>query len=340
MKKICISVLSTQYRALFIACLSILTAISAQAEIKSAGEIPSGAQKAYVGVFLMNVYDMDYAANSFYADFYLWMKWKGDIDPMADMEFANYVEKWGFTRELLNDTLIVLSDGYKYNIMRVEGRFYYPFKLDRYPLDTQALKIQIENSMYNTNDLVYLQDTSKSGISNVLKIPGWDIEGLSADENVNEYATNFGDPDVPVNEPYSNLTFKLHISRPMSFFLWKLLLPLLVVMISSLGTMLIYPEFIDARISLPIGALLSAVFLQQSYTSSLPDVGYMILMDKIYVLCYVLIISGLIESIITANWASSEEEDDIKRVRRFDFRYIAIAFTILIGGAITIVLTA
>jgi Ca2+/Na+ antiporter len=68
---------------------------------------------------------------------------------------------------------------------------------------------------------------------------------------------------------------------------------------------------------LPIGGLLTAVFLQQSYSSALPDTGYMVLMDKIYVLAYG-IISGVLLLVITAGNALVKGEEAI--VHRIDWR--------------------
>ncbi|MEZ4830112.1 MAG: hypothetical protein R3C61_28085 [Bacteroidia bacterium] len=100
---------------------------------------------------------------------------------------------------------------------------------------------------------------------------------------------------------FSDFVLQLSLRRPINYFLLKLLLPVLIVIIASLGALLIHPSSIDARISLPIGGLLSAVFLQQSYSSALPDVGYMVLMDKIYLLVYALIAAIMLRVVVAGN---------------------------------------
>ncbi len=80
-----------------------------------------------------------------------------------------------------------------------------------------------------------------------------------------------------------------------------MLLPLLVVMLISIGALIAHPSYLDTRSSLPIGGLLTAVFLQQSYSSALPDTGYMVLMDKIYLLSYVIISLVLLQVILSGN---------------------------------------
>jgi len=50
-------------------------------------------QEAQVGFYLMNLYGLNMDEHSFYADFYVWFKWRGDIDP-TNIEFVNTIEKW------------------------------------------------------------------------------------------------------------------------------------------------------------------------------------------------------------------------------------------------------
>lgn len=294
-----------------------------------------GPQKVYVGIYLMNVYDLDINAYSYYADFYLWFRWKGDLDP-TNIEFVNAVEKWGFTKTMFHDTNQVLPDGYRYNGMRIEGRFYHSFTLKDFPVDDHPLDIRIESIEYPRDSLVFLPDTSKQLLREGFKIPGWDIKRAYLHYHDNTYHTNFGEPyGAPT---FSNFTFILNISRPFSYFLLKLLLPLLVVIMASLLGLYIHPHYIDARISLPIGGLLSCVFLQQSYSSALPDVGYMVLMDRIYLASYVLIAMIMLRIIIASNeLAGKNTRENIARIWQRDrrrgyqlFAVIAVAILLLV----------
>jgi uncharacterized membrane protein len=297
----------------------------------------SDAQKVYTGIYLMNVYELSIDEFSFYADFYLWFKWKGDRDP-TNIEFVNAIEKWAFTKEKFHDTTQVLPDGYNYNGMRVEGRFYYSFLLDDFPLDRHTPDIRIENVIYPLDSMIYLPDTSTSLLRDGFIIPGWEIKGASLNAHHNFYKTNFGEPGR-TGSAFSNFTFKLNIVRPTSYFIMKLMLPLLVVMLASLGGLLIYPFYTDARISLPIGGLLSCVFLQQSYNDALPDVGDMVLMDKIYLLAYIFIALIMWRIITVAKNVASIGKENAPAQHRTDRRravWYFIAF--LLGNGILILL--
>ena len=283
-------------------------------------------QEVRVGMYLMNLYDLNMDEHSFYADFYIWFKWKGDIDP-TEFEFVNSIEKWSIAANPSGDgSDSLLADGSNYRIFRVEGRFFHSFLLGHFPLDRHALDIQIENPEHPADSLVYLPDTSGATIRKTLQLVGWETRGCALRSGVHDYGTDFGNPLENARQ-YSNLAFTLILARPINYFLLKMLLPLLVVLLVSLGALMLHPSYIDTRSSLPIGALLTAVFLQQSYSNALPDTGYMVLMDKIYLLAYVLISLVLLQVIRSGNWlvrpkSSLPEPKLIRKERRLAALYL------------------
>lgn len=274
----------------------------------------------------MNLYDLNMDEHSFYADFYIWFKWRGRIDP-TQIEFVNTIEKWSMDKAGFDgdSTPVTLKDGTKYKIMRIEGRFFHSFSLNRFPLDRHEIDIQIENPEYPADSLVYVPDTSGADIRKTLRLVGWDTEGCELHTSIHDYASNFGNPKENAQR-YSNLCYTLTLARPVSYFVLKMLLPIFIVLLISLGALLLHPSHIDTRASLPIGGLLTAVFLQQSYSGALPDSGYMVLMDKIYLLCYVLISFVLWQVIRTGNDTAAEQPDApiIRRERQMAAQCLAL----------------
>jgi hypothetical protein len=272
------------------------------------------------GLYLNNLYDLNMNAHSFYADFYVWFKWKGDFDP-TNVEFVNAIEKWSVTNNSFDgdSATVRLKDGSNYRIFRIEGRFFHSFSLNRFPLDEHALDIQIENPDADKDSIIYLPDTSTiaASVRPTLNLVGWDQRGCHLLEKTHDYGSNFGNPEENAHQ-YSNLTYTLTLGRPLSFFFLKMLLPLMIVMFMSLGALTLHPDHIDTRSSLPIGGLLTAVFLQQSYSDALPDSGYMVLMDKIYLLVYILTALVMLHVIIAGNIVS--KSGDKSRIDRLDKR--------------------
>lgn len=252
---------------------------------------------AFVGVHIMNIYDLEMPTNSFYIDFYLWVKWKGELNPVEHIYFTNLVEVGSFVKEPLYETVQNLNDGNKYMLFRIEGRFFNPFSVQNFPIDKQILSVLIENEEYQMNQLIYLADDNQSGLHDNVIIPGWEIKKLTINSIQNEYKTSFGITDNQY-EKYSELNVSLIISRPLNYFIWKLLLPLIVVLISSVSFIYFPINDFSSRFYLPIYAILTAVFLQLSYASAIPETGYMVLMDKIYVATYLIFLLNMIQIVV------------------------------------------
>ena len=56
---------------------------------------------------------------------------------------------------------------------------------------------------------------------------------------------------------------------------------------------LLAPTYVDARVDVGITSLLTIVALQMTFNQDLPDVGYLMLMDKVYLSSYGFVIFGL-----------------------------------------------
>lgn len=290
-------------------------------------------QPVQTGIYLVNLYGLNMEEHSFYADFYIWFKWRGDIDP-TNIEFVNAIEKWSMNNATFDeDSTRVLADGTKYRIFRIEARFFHAFSLNRFPLDRHALDIQIENPEYPIEQLVYLPDSNAASVRKSLSLVGWENEGCAIQSRIHDYGSNFGNPEENAQR-FSNLAFTITLARPLSYFLFKMLLPIFVVMLVSIGALLAHPEHIDTRSSLPIGGLLTAVFLQQTYSGALPDVGYMVLMDKIYLLCYALI-SMILLQIIRAGDAK-DQSTDVGALMKRERLYARLFLAIFVAGVLVL----
>ena len=137
-------------------------------------------QQVKTGVYLMNLYDLNMDEHSFYADFYIWFRWKGTIDP-TNIEFVNAIEKWSMDKATFDgdSTPVKLKSGEKYKIFRIEGRFFHSFSLNRFPLDEHTLDIQIENPEHPSDSLQYVSDTLGAQIRKTLNLVGWETDRKS-----------------------------------------------------------------------------------------------------------------------------------------------------------------
>lgn len=306
--------------------------------LQPTGGIPSTAQQVTVGVYPISAYNLDIETSTYYVDTYVWFRWKGEIDPTLTVEFINGVERWGMTTTNVFEKPEQMKDGSFYQVLRVEGRFVQPFSLVNFPLDQQQLTLMIEDTTYPTDQLVYVPDTKDSGYGNLLKIAGWNINGWKIESLQHSYGTQFGDTrQTTGGAKFSMLRYALDIQRPVNFFIWKLLLPLLIVLCANWTALLLHPSLVEVRTAMPATALLTTVFLQQSYSAALPDVGYLVLLDKIYVLTYLLLIATIVTVIVSATTANQEQAEQLSRTQRMDKLVLLVQVVVFIIGIVLLI---
>jgi hypothetical protein len=297
----------------------------------------NGPLQVTVGIYLAEVHGLDQQESTFYADFYMWMRWTGNRDPTPTLELLNNVARWSLTMNPIFESPISLPTGEKLQQFHVQGQFYEPLLLEDYPLDNHNLRIEIEDSTYPIDQLVYVPDIDQSGVSPEIRIPGWHVTGWSFTAHEHGYGTDFGIASTTGQHNYSLAELDLKIKRPESFFRWKLLLPLLIVLLLGCSVLLVHPTYPEVRLAGPATALLTLVFLQQAYTDTLPEVGTLVLLDKIYVLAYIVVVGLIATTIVTSHWIRVDEAKAAKAQRLDRFAAIGLLGMFLVGMVILLI---
>jgi hypothetical protein len=304
-----------------------------------AGEPASSATKVTVGLYAVNAYEIDTAANTFQFKGYLWLRWKGDYDAVSSLEFANSVEEWGLTVTNLTEKPQNLPGGYHLQQMRVQGRFFEPFSLGNYPLDKQKLQITLENLNDSIEKVVYVPDVNNTTYDSKFKVPGWTVTGISSQSLNHNYVSNFGDNSSTSDSKYSSLTFSINIHRAQNLFWWKLLLPLMLVLITNWLALLLNPKYTEIRTAMPATALLTTVFLQQSSLDAIPQVSSLVLMDLVYVVAYSTIVLTFAQIIWDNHKIKDEDKDVIHKVSLIDRRSLIIQAAVTVAAIALLVIT-
>ncbi len=324
--------------ALVMACGGVIASPASAATPALAETSEGKPRKVAVGFYAMTIQGLDQQDNSYYADFYFWLRWRGAGDPSATVEFMNNVERWGLTQTPVYEEPKKLASGEFTQQFHVQGKFFAPLDLSDYPLDDHELPIEIEDASADDKQQVYVLDQVQSGLDPGVRIPGWKIDGIRLTSGDHRYKTTFGESVNHDKSNFARATFAIKIDRPTNFFLLKLFLPLVIVMLVAISTLLVNPTQADIRLAAPVTALLALVFLQQSYSSTLPENGNLVLLDRIYVLSYALIVALIVVTILTSHWArADDDEGKIAHLKKLD-RWVAGGLTAVfaVGSGILI----
>lgn len=318
-----------------LALLSVASTTRADSANQTTAATP---QIVEIGIYPVSIYDLNIGENTYRLDFYLWMKWKGDIDPTKTMEFTNLVDERLSLKEKIPINPQTLPDGTNYRFYRIEGRFVDAFDFSMYPFDRHELLIRIEDSAHTADQLQYRIDGKGIRLDKALKYVGWNIIGFDATVAANHYETEFGLNGYPT--AYSSAAFNIRLERPISLFYLKLLAPLLIVFLAALAAYIIPPQQIESRSALAASALVTTVFLQLTYLNTLPDVGYLVLMDKIYLVTYFCILFTLVRVALVFVRTRLATETSVAQHHRTDKKVALALLTLFVAISLSLALYA
>lgn len=288
-------------------------------------------EKVLVGAHINDVQEIDLQSHSYRLDLYVWFRWSDPTyEPYKSAEFMNAFEQEDHVRTPLYDEPQKMPDGSLYMIIRDQGKFSTKFPLQRYPFDRQNLIVTVEDSIYPAGELVYLPDPETAISFNPgLYVPGFNIGKPALDISVFTYPTNFGDLREKGSSPYSRASFVVPVERPQLATGIKVFLPVALILFCTALVFFVHPAYIEGRLGVAITALLTLVALQLTTASTLPEVDYLLMTDKIYLLSYLFIIGTLTQVVRASRLVHAQKYDDVRLSDRFA---LGLACLLLFGG--------
>lgn len=301
-------------------------------EAQAAAPAPESPAKVVVGAYINDIQELDFKTNNYSIDLYVWFRWKSpDLEPDKTMEFMNRFASDDNRRDDLYDEPKAMPDGSLYAIIRYQGRFSTKFPLERYPFDTQYLTVALEDTISGAEKLVYVPDTEGGVTINPnITLPGFTVGKPLMRIVSKPYPTNFGDLDEPEATDYSRLTLSIPVSRPIVAMSIKTFVPIGLIVVCAALVFFVRPRYVEARVGLGITALLTLVALQLTSSANLPDVDYLMMIDKIYLLAYMFIIVALMR-IVATSWGSADATVEAS-ISRADRIWVAALMAIYIAA--------
>jgi len=264
-------------------------------------------EKVTVGVYVNDVQKLDLKTHSYMMDAYIWFRWKNpDLDPSATFEFINSTESWGHMKTLDFEKPIQLPNGEYYQVVRIQGNFSRKLPLYDYPFDKQKIGIEFEDTAIEAKEFSYELDTTPVSINPDMELPGFQIGKPEIKVISKSYPTNFGDIRDKNTDTFSRIMVDIPIERSVLAYSVKLIFPIFCVIFCALLIFLLHPSRVDARVGIGITALLTIVALQMTMNEDLPEIDYLVLMDKVYLAGYLFVIACLALVIRTARLQDRE----------------------------------
>lgn len=256
---------------------------------------------------LVELRSVDARSESFYADLYLWLRYKGNGDQKEIIERVEPVNGKFDSIDVIDEKVVGEE---RYICWRVTGTFFFVPDLRLYPFDVQVLPITIEPAALEMEELVFVDDVvsyqragtpeAQWGISPHLLVPDYSLSGVQRLVTESIYPTNFGDPSkLKAGTHYSRFSLQVSLQREYWSYAFKILIPLLIILAMAWLVFFLPANMLDTSASTAMTALLSCMAYNVAVTTNMPEIGYLVLSDKFFIATYVLLLLTLAQTFLT-----------------------------------------
>lgn len=221
--------------------------------------------------------------------------------------------------------LRVASDGTLYNNLNVHVELHAGFDLRSFPFDRQKLELVLESFRWNASEMVMVSDISTTGFAADFSLQEWTVDGVSsrAETFVSE---NSG-------APTSRFILSVDITRRPGFYLWKVMLPILIIVALSWSVFWMTDERLPGRSRITATGVLTVVAYQFVIADGLPRISYLTLLDAMVLISFCLLSVTLLQSMLVSHYFDRDgaKAKRIDRVSRWAFPLI---YAVVLAGCV------
>jgi hypothetical protein len=294
-----------------------------------------------VGIWVVDINSIDSAQQNFTADIAVVLQWKDArlahtgtgqahyaLDQIWTPRVAIANETSSVTRKF-PDSVEVEPDGTVIYRQRYAGSFTQSLRLQSFPFDRQAFLFHVVAIRYRPNEVVFVPDENwirdglpqAAGISPSITLPDWTVEKWDAKARV--YALTPG-------MQYSGYAFEFTASRNVAYYIWKVILPLVLIVMMSWSVFWIHPATSNSQISVAVTSMLTLIAYRFAVDSQLPRLPYMTRLDVFFLVSTLLVFFSLIEVLVTT---ILDNDGQTLRAKTVD-RYCRVIFPVIFAAAL------
>lgn len=285
-----------------------------------------------VGFIVIDIDGVDGAQQSFVANFAIVAEWN-DPRLIEDIDYIRVMDAddvWTPNLQILNqqklfttfrDEVVVQADGDVTYTQRYWGTLSYPMNLKDFPLDEHSLKIKLVAAGKDALNIHFDVNEDKTDMSQVLTVTDWEVLGWDAYAESIEVGPRL--PNLP------GMVFEFEAKRLVKFYLIKVLIPLMLIVLMSLVVLFIDPNHIGPKLSISITAILTLIAYRFLLGNLLPKISYLTHMDYFIFGSMFLVFAVLVETSIVARYMSQDKEQKAS-ILDYWSRWVFIALFLLV----------
>lgn len=207
-----------------------------------------------------------------------------------------------------------------------------------FPFDKQHLKVQIENTLFDNTNLVFVPDTKGSQFDEKEAIDGWKIVNFRVTAGDNDYETGFGDSST-TSQVFSTFNIEMDIERDAWGLFMKIFIGMYIAFLIAIISFTPHPSELEPRFGLPVGGLFAAVGNKYIIDSLLPESSSFTLVDTLHALTFLSVLLTLIVSAISLKLVDNGKTEQALLVNKVGARVVVGLYVIVNTVFISLALT-
>ena len=202
--------------------------------------------------------------------------------------------------EVTERVMRVAPDGTVHNDLNISVQVHADLDLRRFPFDHQRLELELESFRWQVDDMVFVADPTATGFAQDFTMQEWELLGVSS--RVEEVASVRG------ARPFSHFVFEIDVERKAGFYLWKVMLPILIIVAISWSVFWMTDERLAGRSRITASGVLTVVAYQFVIADGLPRIAYLTVLDKMMLVSFALLSVTVLQSMAVAHYNKSAPE--------------------------------
>lgn len=289
------------------------------------GSVQAQPDTVKVGAYVISVHDINFREKEYTMRFWLWFQYSNpEFDFVKQLDISN--AKSYDPPEVIPDSI----DGKAWVQMKMKATMKESWRVTDFPFDKQHLKVQIENTVYDRDSLVFAPDVNGSNFDQEETIDGWTLTNFKVSEFTNDYQTSFGDPSPEKSQwHFSTFLIEMDIERSAWGLFLKIFIGMYIAFLISIISFTIHPSELEPRFGLPVGGLFATVGNKYIIDSILPETSSFTLVDSLHTLTFLAIFGTLVFSAASLKFHDQGNTNKSMKVNRIGVLTIVLSYAIV-----------
>jgi Neurotransmitter-gated ion-channel ligand binding domain/Neurotransmitter-gated ion-channel transmembrane region len=289
--------------------------------------IGGGPVKVTVALHVLNLASIDEVTERFQLTGYLLTQWR---DPRLTYQPGGPAEKfrtltpgsvWQPRLVIINvvgprhtyeTSLRVEPDGLMSYVERFDAALTSTFHLKSFPFDAQKLEIIIHPFTVQQPFVTFVPSQlpvwTAAEFNTYSSLESWQFKSITF--GIRSAASQFG------KNTMAEARFQIAVERRYGFYLWKVFLPLLLMVIMSWSVFWFDPPEVSSQVTIAVTTILTIIAFALAISLTLPRIPYLTFADAFFLTCYVFAFITMVELTAVHIAYRNERRKVAARIRR------------------------